>query len=155
MKNPTLEFLIELAITKEEEAYSSYIELSEMVDDIAAKDTLKFLAEEEKQHKAYLMKYRAGGFRENALPLNAPVDYNIAESMDMPEPRKEITTGEVYLIAANKELNASNFYKNLAEIHPQGEVRTLLLLMADQELKHKEKVEYLYANTAFPQTAGG
>jgi hypothetical protein len=27
--------------------------------------------------------------------------------------------------------------------------------MANQELKHKEKVEYLYSNTAFPQTAGG
>jgi hypothetical protein len=31
----------------------------------------------------------------------------------------------------------------------------MLLRMADQELKHKEKVEYLYANTAFTQTAGG
>jgi hypothetical protein len=27
--------------------------------------------------------------------------------------------------------------------------------MANEELKHKEKMEYLYANTAFPQTAGG
>jgi hypothetical protein len=27
--------------------------------------------------------------------------------------------------------------------------------MANEELKHKEKMEYLYTNTAFPQTAGG
>jgi len=27
--------------------------------------------------------------------------------------------------------------------------------MAAEELKHKEKMEYLYANTAFTQTAGG
>jgi len=27
--------------------------------------------------------------------------------------------------------------------------------MANEELKHKEKMEYLYANTAFPQTSGG
>jgi rubrerythrin len=40
-------------------------------------------------------------------------------------------------------------------MHPEGNVRDMLLRMADQELKHKEKVEYLYANTAFPQTAGG
>ncbi len=25
--------------------------------------------------------------------------------------------------------------------------------MANEELRHKEKVEYLYANTAFPQTS--
>jgi rubrerythrin len=31
----------------------------------------------------------------------------------------------------------------------------LLEKMAQEELRHKEKVEYLYANTAFPQTSGG
>jgi len=40
-------------------------------------------------------------------------------------------------------------------MHPAGPVRDLLLGMAREELLHKEKVEYLYANTAFPQTAGG
>jgi rubrerythrin len=155
MKNHTLESLIELAIVNEQEAYDSYMELHKLVDDKAAKDTLKFLAEEEKQHKAYLQKYRDGSFRENSLPLNAPVDYKIAETTQKPKPRKDILTNEVYLIAANKELNASQFYQRLAEIHPEGNVRDMLLRMADQELKHKEKVEYLYANTAFTQTAGG
>jgi len=155
MKNHTFESLIELAIVNEQEAYDSYMELCKLVDDKTARDTLLFLAEEEKQHKAYLMKYRDGSFRENSLPLNAPVDYKIAETTYKPEPRKDILTNEVYLIAANKELNASQFYKSLAEIHPEGDVRDMLLRMADQELKHKEKVEYLYANTAFTQTAGG
>jgi hypothetical protein len=27
--------------------------------------------------------------------------------------------------------------------------------MANEELKHKEKMEYLYTNTTFPQTSGG
>lgn len=155
MKNHTLESVIALAIINEQEAYDSYLDLHKLVDDQAAKDTLKFLAEEEKQHKAYLIKYRDGSFRETALPLNAPVDYKIAETMQKPEPRKSITTNEVYLIAAGKELDAHNFYKNLASMHPEGNVRDMLLRMADQELKHKEKVEYLYANTAFTQTAGG
>jgi rubrerythrin len=75
--------------------------------------------------------------------------------MDQPEARKDLTTKEVYLIAAGKELNAHNFYKSLASMHPEGAVHDMLLRMAEQELKHKEKVEYLYANTAFTQTAGG
>lgn len=155
MKKHTLESLIELAIVNEQEAYDSYMELHRLVDDRTAKDTLKFLAAEESQHKAYLMKYRDGSFRENSLPLNAPVDYKIAETTHQPEPRRDMTTKEVYLIAANKELNASQFYRRLAEMHPEGSVRDMLLRMADQELKHKEKVEYLYSNTAFAQTAGG
>ena len=40
-------------------------------------------------------------------------------------------------------------------MHPEGDIRNMLLQMANEELKHKEKVEYLYANTAFVQTAGG
>jgi rubrerythrin len=40
-------------------------------------------------------------------------------------------------------------------MHPQGDVREIFLKMANEELKHKEKVEYLYSNTAFPQTSGG
>jgi len=34
-------------------------------------------------------------------------------------------------------------------------VRETIEWIANEELKHKEKMEYLYANTAFPQTAGG
>ena len=154
MKNKTLESLIEMAI-KNEEAYASYMELYGIVADKIAKDTLKFLAEEEKQHKAYLLKYRDGSFRENALPLTVPVDYKIAEQMDKPEIKADISTKEVYLIAANKELNAYKFYQDLANMHPDGDIKDMLLRMAQQELRHKEKVEYLYGNTVFTQTAGG
>jgi rubrerythrin len=155
MKNKTLESLIEMAIKNEEEAYASYMELYGIVADKIAKDTLKFLAEEEKQHKAYLLKYRDGSFRENALALTVPVDYKIAEQMDKPEIKADVSTKEVYLIAANKELNAYKFYQDLANFHPDGDVKDMLLRMAQQELRHKEKVEYLYANTVFTQTAGG
>jgi rubrerythrin len=92
MKNKTLESLIEMAIKNEEEAYASYMELYGIVADKIAKDTLKFLAEEEKQHKAYLLKYRDGSFRDNALPLTVPVDYKIAEQMDKPEIKADVST---------------------------------------------------------------
>jgi len=61
----------------------------------------------------------------------------------------------VFLIAANREINAHNFYKGLADLYPKGPVKELLLRMAGEEMRHKEKMEYLYANTAFGQTAGG
>ena len=48
-----------------------------------------------------------------------------------------------------------NFYQSLAQAHPEGEIKEMLLKMAQEEKKHKEKVEYLYSNASFPQTAGG
>ena len=68
---------------------------------------------------------------------------------------KEQLSEEVFLIAANREINAHNFYKGLADLYPKGPVKELLLRMANEEMRHKEKMEYLYANTAFPQTEGG
>ena len=62
---------------------------------------------------------------------------------------------QIALVAAHREWNSYNFYKGLAAAQPAGEVREMLLQMASQEMKHKEKVEYLYSNTAFPQTSGG
>jgi rubrerythrin len=62
---------------------------------------------------------------------------------------------DLFLIAAHRELRSYNFYSELAQIHSQGDTHEILLKIANEELKHKEKMEYLYANTAFPQTSGG
>jgi rubrerythrin len=131
------------------------MDLSNFVEDQIAKDALLFLAEEEKKHEEFLRKYLRGTYGADALRLNEVIDYEIAQYLEMPDIGKGMEAKEVYLVVAHREQNSYNFYKNLADIHPDDEVRDLLLKMANQELKHKEKVEYLYSNTAFPQTAGG
>ncbi len=50
---------------------------------------------------------------------------------------------------------AHEFYLSLAAVHPDGEAKNILLKMAEEELKHKEKMEYFYTNAAFVQTEGG
>jgi rubrerythrin len=146
---------IDIAIQREEEAYAFYMDLLARVLDESAKDALKLLANEEKKHKAFLESYRDGGFGENALRLSHPIDYKVAEHMDKPDIEKDIKSMDVFLIAAHRELNSYNFYMGLAGIHPEGELKEIFRKMASEELNHKEKVEYLYANTAFPQTDGG
>ena len=47
------------------------------------------------------------------------------------------------------------FYLSLAEIHPAGEIKRLLEELVAQELGHKQRVEFLYTEVAFPQTDGG
>jgi len=155
MKNKELKHILQAAIEKEKESYDFYMHLCDMVDDEGAKDTLRYLAGEEKKHRNFLKDYRKGRFGEQALRLTEVIDYEIAQYLEAPDIEKDSESKEVYLVAAHREYNAHTFYKNLANIHPEGEARELLHKMANEELKHKEKVEYLYANTAFPQTAGG
>jgi rubrerythrin len=147
--------IITKAIKKEEEAYEFYMDLYNLVEDKTAKDTLKFVAQEEKKHKEFLVKYREGGLVGSVSKVTETQNYKIAEHMDKPDIKKDMKTQDVYLVAAARELNAHNYYKSLADIHPAGEAKDLLTKMANEEMKHKEKMEYLYTNTAFPQTAGG
>ena len=49
MKGKSLESLIDIAIAKEEEAYQFYMNLHDRAGDKEVKDTLKFLASEEKK----------------------------------------------------------------------------------------------------------
>ncbi len=155
MKHKNIEYLINQAIKREEEAYSFYSGLLKIVTDPIARDALQFLADEEMKHREFLIQYREGKTGGKSLRMSDVVDYNIAQYIDAPHIEKNMETRDVYLVAAHRELNSYNFYKSLADTQPVGEVKEMLLKMANEEMRHKEKVEYLYANTAFPQTQGG
>ena len=146
---------IDIAIQREEEAYAFYTDLLANVLDQSAKDALTLLANEEKKHKAFLVNYRDGGYGAGSLRLNQPIDYKVAEHMDKPDIKKDMKSKDVFLVAAHRELNSYNFYMGLAGLHGEGELKDIFTKMASEELKHKEKVEYLYANAAFAQTDGG
>ncbi len=102
-----------------------------------------------------LEKYRRGELGEGALKASHVIDYRIAEHLEQPEISPDMSLKEVFLVAANREKASHQFYLGLAGIHPQGEVRRMLERLAAQELGHKQKVEYLYTEVAFPQTDGG
>lgn len=150
-----LSAVLDMAIEKEIEAQAFYLDLHNRVEDPEAKQALHFMAGEEKKHEEFLTNYKKAGMGGESLKQTQVVDYKIAEHLEKPDVSGRLESKDVYLIAAHRELNSYNFYNALAEIHPEGETKTMLLRMANEELKHKEKVEYLYSNTAFPQTAGG
>jgi len=155
MEEQKIAAVIDMAIEREEEAFAFYRDLSQKVDDRTAIETLQFLSHEEKKHKEFLVKYRQGGYGPEALRMTDVLDYKIAEYLTKPDIQKNMESKDVYLVAAHRELNSYNFYQSLAHMHPDGNAKTLFLRMANEEKKHKEKVEYLYSNTAFPQTSGG
>lgn len=155
MEDITVSEVIAKAIQREEEAHDFYMELFAQIEDQSAKDTLEWVAAEEKKHKQFLIDYRDGKFGDKALRKTDVVDYHIAESQEEPEIAKDMRREDVFLVASHREKRSHQFYMGLAGMHPTGEVKDILVRMANEELKHKEKMEYLYANTAFPQTSGG
>lgn len=156
MLNPGLHKIIETAIGREIEAYTFYTELGRQVTDSAARETLRWIAVEEQKHRAFLEKFQAEGKGPQDMRVADVVFYKIAEHLDEPEVSETLDRGQAFLIASHRELRSFKFYSELAGLYPEGDaIRETLLRIANEELKHKEKMEYLYANTAFPQTDGG
>jgi rubrerythrin len=151
----TIEDILEKAIDKEIEAQELYRNLQETIENEAAQGILKQLVKVEEKHEELLRRYQRDELGKGALEAGHIIDYKIAEYLKQPEISPEMKLDEVLLLAANREKASYEFYIMLAGAHPMGPVKTLLEDLASQELEHKQKVEYLYNEVAFPQTSGG
>ena len=154
-KQLDIEDVLRRAIQKEVEASLLYTDLSMRMSDKAAKDAFQELASQEQRHQHLLEQYLRGELKEGAISSRQSVDYKIAEHLEQPEMSSEMKLKDVFLLAANREKASHELYMGLAQIHPVGDVRRLFEELASQELKHKQTVEFLYTEVAFPQTDGG
>jgi len=154
--NPSVRTVLEFALEREKAAYRFYVDLMQRIEDPGARDALDFLAREETRHREFLERYLRGEVAEGSLRLTQVVDYKIIEhASDEPDPEGPLSPEKAFLVAAKREKASHELYRDLGRMHPEGPVRSLFERMSQEELRHKEKVEYLYANTAFPQTSGG
>ena len=151
----TVAEILDMAIEREEVAYDFYMDIYETVEDAIVRETVEFIAREEKKHKAFLVSYKAGKYGADSLRMAHVVEYKLAEYLEEPEVTQKSSREEIYLVAAHREARSHQFYSELANMHGDSKLKNMLQKMANEELKHKEKMEYLYSNTAFPQTSGG
>lgn len=151
----TLKEVLQKAIEKEIGAQQLYRDLGKRTTDKIAKDTFAELVRQEEGHQQLLERYLRGELKGGALRAEQAIDYKITEATGQAEITPEMTLKEIFLLAANREKAAHEAYLALAQVHPAGRVKNLLEDLASQELTHKHKLEFLYTEVAFPQTAGG
>lgn len=143
-----LEAIIKSAIDQEELSHNFYQRLAGLVTQPETKNTLEYLAKEELEHKAFLQSC----FSPRGCTLVGEAqNVHLAEILAVPAISNEMSPKEALAIAAKREEGAYRFYQALASLQPPGEVQAFLNKMAKVELQHKEKVEYLYDNAAFPE----
>ena len=152
---PTVKDILEKAIEREIKAQNLYSELSQKMNEEVAKNTFQDLSRQEQGHQKLLEKYLRGELKEGALSRGHPIDYKIAEHFNQPAVSADMELKDIFLMAASREKISHEVYLSLAAVHPDGEVKRLLEGIAAQELEHKQRVEFLYTEVAFPQTDGG
>lgn len=151
----TLKGIIEGAIQREINAQETYTDLVGKVDSDASRDVLEGLVKQEKGHQEILERYLRGELEGGLMDRGNVPDYKIAENFDQTEITPQMELKDIFLLAAGREKTSHELYLHLSDIHPDGEAKALLARMATEELSHKQKMELLYSEVAFPQTDGG
>jgi rubrerythrin len=151
----TLQEVLKSAIRKEVSSHELYLKLGRKMNSQASKDAFRSLARQEKAHQHFLEDYLHGELKEGILEAGFIVDYKIADCLEQPDISPQMALKDVFLLAASREKSSYDLYSGLSSIHPAGSTRNLLKNLASQELEHKNRIETLYIEVAFPQTDGG
>jgi rubrerythrin len=143
-----MESLVKSAITQEEMSHDFYKRLAGLVSHPETKDMLEFLAKDELEHKAFLLSCFSP---QGCKLVGETQNVHLAEMLEAPAISDDLSPKEALVIAMKREEGSYRFYQTLAGLQPPGEIQAFLEKMAKVELQHKEKVEYLYDNAAFPE----
>ncbi|MBN2055764.1 ferritin-like domain-containing protein [bacterium] len=146
MQFDSVEAVIAFAIEREEEAAAFYAELAETVASPHMREVFQSFEREEKKHKAKLIninerKLLAGAERRVMnLQLAEYLDDNTAISPHM-------TYQEALIVAMQREKQSFRLYHDLAGTTDDETLRTALLGLAQEEAKHKLRLELEYDET--------
>ena len=146
--NLELKPFIEQAIRQEELSHEFYMRMANLVSHEETKETLEWLAKDELEHKAFLESCMTPA---GCTLVGEAQDTHLAEIMEAPSITSDLSPKEALMVAMKREEGSYRFYQRLASLQPPGDAKAFLEKMAKMELGHKEKVEYLYTNVAFPE----
>ena len=143
-----MEAVVKGAIAAEEMAHDFYQRLAKAMSQADTKETFQYLAKEELEHKHFL----ESCFTPQGCKLVGQAkDAHLAELLEAPAIGADMSPKEALVVAMKQEEVSYRFYQALAALQPPGEIRDFLEKMARMELAHKQKIEYLYDNTAIPE----
>ena len=149
MPNLTLDEVLKWAIEREDNAHKVYSSIINKIEDPGAKAMISQLAEEELRHKTALQ-----GLDRSKLKDVHPQkiqDLKIAEYLKNRTLTEASSLQDVLVFAMKQEKEAHEFYTKLAAVINDPEVKNLLELLAQEELRHKRDVEAFYDDVIYQE----
>jgi len=145
----TWEEILNRAMAKEEEAYSSYRALANRVANPGTQTLFNELAEEEGRHKGILTRWKTGEFP--GCPASSLADLGeMGKSGDIKFDR-DLTPEEAVRLAIQEEERAAAFYSALAGSLEDPGARCLAERLATEERAHRTKLESMLEEQIFQE----
>lgn len=141
--------IVKQATQQEEMAYKFYTDALKYVKDAAAKVWLKELASEELKHKEMLQKLDVSKVKQ-FTPAKIH-DLHITEYLVDKDVHEIKDFQDVLIVAMKKEQKSYNFYVGMAKSADSPDMQKICKVLAQEELKHKHKLELYYDDMVFKE----
>ena len=134
--------ILEFAIEKEAEAHDFYVEWAGKLELAHLKELFITFAGEEQKHREKLERIKQGStFQPDMAKVT---DLKIVDYMVDIVPTPDMDYQEALIIAMRREKASFKLYSDLAAMSGGGELQTLFLALAQEEAKHKLRMETEY-----------
>ena len=150
----SMETILNFAIDQEKQAYKFYKDMASRIDNQQLSLVFEDFAAEEKSHEQKLLEIKKDV---QLLPQTAQVtdlkisDYsiNVTEEDVLRDSKNYVQ--KAYLLAMKKEKAAFKMYSDLAQRSDNENIRKILLSLAQEEARHKLKLEIDYEDHFFTE----
>jgi len=142
LKFQSVNEVLDFAIQEEEEAYEFYKAWKDKLSLPGSQKVFDELAKEELKHKALLSEVKNGKkFQPSSEKIT---DLKIAETVSDVKASPDSDYQDALIISMKKEKDAFRLYSDLAALTDDHEIQSLFRTLAQEEAKHKMKLEILY-----------
>lgn len=134
--------ILDLALEREDAAYRLYLNAAKKATNQSAKKIFDELAEQESGHKKLILrldKQKIAGYAFTQVP-----DLGISEYLVNIPYHDNMTYQEILVYAMKSEEKSYRFYMEAEKMTDDPELKKLLLMLANEEKKHKFRLETLY-----------
>ncbi len=139
--------ILKQAAEQEDKAYKFYMDALKIVKDPASQIWLKELASEELKHKEILQKFDVSQIKK--FKPGKVQDLHIAEYLIDKDISDVRDFQDVLIVAMKKEQKSYNFYVSMAKSSDNADLKKLCKFLAQEELKHKHKLEVYYDENVY------
>lgn len=134
--------ILDFAIKNEEEAVELYARLADEAKNPGTKKFFKDLEQEEVKHKERLVELKEG--KKLEVLSGKVLDLKIADYLPEVEATKGMDYQQALTFAMHAEKAEFKLYKDLAKQADDPELKKLLMVLAQEEAKHKLQLEIEY-----------
>jgi len=142
----TVEMVLNRAVAMENQSYGLYVWARDKASSPEAKTLLKELAEEELKHKDKISEVLENMERISeigSLPEKVE-DLKIVDGLEDTKLSETATYQEILIFAGKREKETYEYYQELSQRFGENKVGKLFHKLAQEELKHKNRIEREY-----------